>query len=150
MDNHLPYIDNQHSCPSYILDEPMVLLEEATMSLYYVVVETTRNHKGGNHFFTQEWDVEINGLINRKTMKCKWVFKSKPKFALLINIKQGLASTVDYNVTYAPIVKLFIKTIFVIVWTWIFWYDIVWHKDGILTWWPHRKKFCVLTTRIVE
>ncbi len=50
-----------------MLDEPMVLLEEATISLYYVIVEMTRKHKGGKHLFTQEWDVKINGLIKRKT-----------------------------------------------------------------------------------
>jgi hypothetical protein len=37
-----------------MLDEPMVLLEEATISLYYVIVEMTRKHKGGKHLFTQE------------------------------------------------------------------------------------------------
>jgi hypothetical protein len=26
----------------------------------------------------------------KQTMKCKWVFKRKPKIALLINIKEGL------------------------------------------------------------
>jgi hypothetical protein len=68
----------------------MVLLEEATMSFYYVIVEI-RNHKGGKHFLhkNEMWR-SMDLSKGKQIMKCEWVFKSKPKLALLINIKQGL------------------------------------------------------------
>ncbi len=61
------------------------------MTFYYVIVEMIRNHRGGKHFLhkNEMWR-SMDLSKGKKIMKCKWVFKSKPKLALLINIKQGL------------------------------------------------------------